>query len=327
MPDIAVVPPLSEFEDRRTGLMVFGIIVIVLGCLIALMLPLMLVGQLMAGHVPGAAPLPLRLMLPAVFMYLGLAVLFIWLGIGSVLCRRWARALLLVFAWLWLLGGLAGVGMAAFVLPQIFDQPQPGLPPLPPAARILITVFTLATCLVIYVIIPAVLVCFYRSRHVQATCAARDPVPRWTDACPLPVLAISLMLGGGAACMPLLMGVYHSIVPFFGCYLSGGPGTAVLLVTTAAYAWAARATYRLNVAGWWVAFLGFGLWMLSSGLTFARAGLLPMYELMEFPPAMLDRMRQMGFLQSPAMVVLPLVCWLPFLGYLIYLKKFFKPRS
>jgi len=35
----------------------------------------------------------------------------------------------------------------------------------------------------------------------------------------------------------------------------------------------------------------------------------------------------MGFLQSPAMVVLPLVCWLPFLGYLIYLKKFFKPRS
>ena len=236
MPDIAAVPPLPEFEDRRTGLMVFGIIVIVLGCLIALMLPLMLVGQLMAGHVPGAAPLPLRLMLPAVFMYLGLAVLFIWLGIGSVLCRRWARALLLVFAWLWL-------------------------------------------------------------------------------------------LGGGAACMPLLMGVYHSIVPFFGCYLSGGTGTAVLLVTTAAYAWAARATYRLNVAGWWVAFLGFGLWMLSSGLTFARDGLLPMYELMEFPPAMLDRMRQMGFLQSPAMVVLPLVCWLPFLGYLIYLKKFFKPRS
>ncbi|MCX6998026.1 MAG: hypothetical protein NTV49_13310, partial [Kiritimatiellaeota bacterium] len=225
--------------------------------------------------------------------------------------------------WMWLIGGLAGVVAAAFVLPQIFDHPQPGMPPLPAAARIMIMLFTLALCAVIYILIPAALVCFYRSRHVQATCAARDPVRRWTDACPLPVLAISLLLGLSAAFMPLLILAYRSIVPCFGCYLSGWPGTAVVLVTTAAYAWAARATYRLNVAGWWVAFLGFGVWMLSSGITFARLGLLPMYEMMEFPQAQLDMMRQMGFLQSPMMAVLALACWLPFLGYVVYAKKFF----
>ncbi|MCX6997323.1 MAG: hypothetical protein NTV49_09595, partial [Kiritimatiellaeota bacterium] len=144
MYEVAAVPPLPGYQDRRTGLMVSGILVIVLGGLIALMIPFMLLGQLMAGHVPGVEPLPLRFMLPAVCIYLELAVAFIWLGIGAVLCRRWARALLLVFSWMWLIGGLAGVVAAAFVLPQIFDHPQPGMPPLPAAARIMIMLFTLA---------------------------------------------------------------------------------------------------------------------------------------------------------------------------------------
>ena len=327
MNDVANVPPVAEFKDRRTGLMVFGILLIILGCMAALAIPFMLLGQLMAGRVPGVEPTPLRFLLPAVFMYLGIAAAFIWLGIGSLQCRRWARALVLIIAWIWLISGLVGTVMVGFMLPQIFAHPPGGAPPLPAAAVVVMTLFTLAFTTVIYVLVPGALVFFYRSPHVKATCAARDPAPRWTDACPLPVLALSLMLGCGAATMPLVILAYHSIMPWFGRYLTGLPGTVALLVTAAAYAWAARATYKLNIAGWWVAFLGFGLWMLSAVVTFARIGLLPMYELMGFPQAQLDMLKHMGFFQGPLLAVAIAACWLPFLGYVIYTKKYFKRET
>lgn len=323
----AAVPPVG-FKDRRTGLMVFGILVIVLGCFVALMIPFMLLGQLMAGRVPGVEATPLRFLVPVVFMYLGLAAAFIWLGIGSVQCRRWARALLLIVSWAWLLGGCVGLVMLAVILPQLFAGTMPGVPPgtppLPALARIVILVFTLGVGVVCYVLIPGALVLFYRSPHVKATCAARDPVPRWTDACPLPVLAVSLMLGLGAAMMPLMILFYHSVVPCFGQYLSGVPAAALLLVTAVVYALGARATYRLQLAGWWIACLGYGLWMLSAAVTFARVGILPMYERMEFPKAQLDMFRQMSFLHSPWLGLMMIACWLPFFGFLIYTKKYFK---
>ena len=320
----AAVSPMSDYKDRRTGLMVFGIMVIILGCLIALMVPFMVLGQLMAGHVKGVEPTPARLLIPGVLMYVGLAVTFIWLGIGSVLCRRWARALLLVLSWMWLICGVIGLGVMAFVLPQVLLHLPTGTPPLPPLARMFITLFTLAFSTVIYVIIPAVLVFFYQSRHVKATCEARDPVRRWTDACPLPVLAVSLMLGFAAVWMPPMIVLYHSVVPFFGCFLSGAPGAVVLVVTMIAYLIAARALYKLNVVGWWIALLGFGLWLISALLTLARADLVQMYELMNFPKAQLEVLRQIGFLQGHGMLVFMFISWLPFFGFLFYIKKYFK---
>jgi hypothetical protein len=326
MNDVATVPPAPDagFKDRRTGLMIFGILLIVLGCLVALMIPLMLLGQFMARQVPGLEPTPMRFLLPGVLTYLGLSVAFIWLGIGSMQCRRWARALLLILSWMWLICGIAGSVAVGFIIPQVFAHPPPGSPPLPAAARVLMTLFALAFTTVIYVVIPGVLLLFYRSHHVKATCDARDPVPRWTDACPLPVLAISLLLGCGAFFMPLMIAVYNSVVPFFGCYVTGLPGATILLATAVVWAWAARATYRLQIAGWWAAFLGFGIWMFSAGITFARIGLLPMYELIDFPKAPLDMVRQMGFLQSPLLGVLMVACWLPFLGYVVFTKRYFR---
>lgn len=319
-----IVPPVAGFKDRRTGLMVFGILLMVMGVFVAMMIPFMLLGQLMAGHVPGVEPTPARFMLPAVFMYLGLAVAFIWLGIGSIQCRRWARALVLIMSWMWLLMGVVGTFSAGFIMPKIFAHPPAGAPAMPPAGIVVITLITLGFCAVIYIVIPAALVLFYRSPHVKATCEARDPLPRWTDICPLPVLALSLLLGGAVLGLPLTMVLYKSIVPCFGQYISGLPGAVMLLVSAVAFAWAARATYRLNLAGWWVAFVGFALWMLSAGITMGRLGLMPMYELMDLPKASLELMKQMDFMQGPMLWIIMVACWVPFLGYLVYIRKYFK---
>ncbi len=91
---------------------------------------------------------------------------------------------------------------------------------------------------VIYVIIPGALVLFYGSKHAKETCERRDPKVRWTDKCPLPVLAVSLMAGCWSACMPLT-GFYGWSIPFFGLILSGMPGAGVMLVSVLLFGYVA----------------------------------------------------------------------------------------
>src|SRR6185369_5783408 len=90
-------PPLPDFKDRRTGLLVFGILEILLGGLCLLLIGFMALGQAMLSRTsPGAVNS--QALVPAMVIYLGLAAIFVCLGVGSIRCRRWARALLLILA-------------------------------------------------------------------------------------------------------------------------------------------------------------------------------------------------------------------------------------
>jgi hypothetical protein len=114
-----VIPPvetalLPDYKDRSTGLMVFGILTLLLGCLAGLFVSLMLVGQMAAAKAPNAPPANYAAILPAIGIYGGLAVALIWLGIGSIMARRWARALLLIFSWSWLIMGICMTAVMPF---------------------------------------------------------------------------------------------------------------------------------------------------------------------------------------------------------------------
>lgn len=311
-------------HDRRTALIVVGVLLIVLGCGAGLMVPLVLLGQVLAGQVQGVEPTPMRMLAPGLASYAGLAVAFVWLGIGSIRCRRWARSLVLVIAWVWLFSGIIGTAATAMLLPGTLAHPPGGGPPLPAGAYLAVMIFALVFVTVLMVVLPGGLVLFFSSRQVRATCEARDPVPRWTDACPLPVLGISLMLGFGAVSAPLVLPMYRGVVPFFGWYVDGLAGVAITLLTAAAAAWAARETYRVRVAGWWVALAFLAFWMLSTTVTVARGGLVAMYERMGFPEAELEMVRQVPILQHPALWLLLLACWLPVLLYLLWARKLFR---
>ena len=100
----------APYKDRHTGLIVVGMLNVFIGLcgLGAAMgvLDLMLGGSAparAAGHSPA---LPLRDLLPWLTYLLVFAVGFVWLGIGSMMARRWARTLLQIVFWLWLLGGV-----------------------------------------------------------------------------------------------------------------------------------------------------------------------------------------------------------------------------
>ena len=118
------------YKDRSAGLLIFGILTILLGCVAGLFVPLMFFGQAMSAKARTGVPAPFSAILPAVLIYSVLAVALVWLGIGSIMARRWARALLLIFSWSWLI-----LGTVCFGFHGILHPANAGEPPLPRNGR------------------------------------------------------------------------------------------------------------------------------------------------------------------------------------------------
>jgi hypothetical protein len=113
---------------------------------------------------------------------------------------------------------------------------------------------------VICVIMPIIWIRFYQSPHVTATCEARDTTPRWTDACPLPVLALCVWLAAdcllSAVVMLLQCPCGHNEIDFFGISLTGFPAVLDDFVMIAFWICAIWLLYKLDMRGWWLALAG-----------------------------------------------------------------------
>lgn len=323
---MSIEPPVPiEFKDRRTGLIIFGILTTFMGAVCALFVPLMLLGQAMSARTTGVSQ-DFRSLIPGMLMFASLAITFIWLGIGSMMARRWARALLLVISWSWLVVGIISIAVLAAMFPQLSamvdSARQPGQPEMPPAARAFIMAIPAIILVVNYIVIPTVLILFYGSRHVKATCEVRDPVIRWTDRCPLPMLACILWLVFGAVMMLIAPLAYRGVFPFFGTFVTGPTGSAIYLVLAGLWAYAAWALYHLDRRGWWIIFVGLFLFAVSAFLTYWRHDVAELYRLMGTPEKQIAEIQKFNFLKGRAMPWMTLICTLPFLGYLVYLRKF-----
>ncbi len=331
LPTVSPVPefsPVPTFKDRRGGLIAFGILLIIAGGFCALSVPLMLVGQVAAAKQAGVAT-DYGTMFMCMAMYGALAAIFVCLGVGSIMARRWARALVLILAWSWLLVGVVGIGVMAVIMPNILAATQAaGGQPLPAGARAFGMFFALGCMSLFLLLVPLLLVIFYGRRDVKATCEARDPTPRWTDACPLPVLAISLFQAFSAASWLLMvLPVSHTVVPFFGCLLSGAAAILFGLVVSAFLGYGAWAMYRLKLAGWWITLIGVVAMMASGLLTFSRVDMIEMYRQMGKSEQQIRQLQQFSFFQGHSMMLFIVLCMLPVLGYLLYVKKYFRPQA
>jgi hypothetical protein len=319
----SVATPTIEFKDRRTGLIVFGILLIIGGSVLLLMVPMTLLAVMVSGHLPHTEPLSLRAVLPGLLVILGESTALIWLGVGSILCRRWARALILIVAWLWLWIRITSLVSNAVMLPRILAHPGPGMPATSPALAEFTMIFALGFGTLINILFPGALILFFRSANVKATCEARDQKSRWTEKRPLPVLGLVLLLAAGAAMMPTLVLLGHRIVPFFGYYITGTAATATLLLASAIYAFAAYSAYKLKPFAWWLVVGFYAIITVSFAITFARSGLLPMYEGIGLPPGQILQLKQAGLLEGPWILTLTAFNMLGFVGLLAYVKRFF----
>ncbi len=323
-PTEVAAPYPPPYADRSGGLVAFGILEIVLGLLCLGLVAVVLAGAVasstFAASLPARSrPLPFHQALLSVAIYLVAAIVFVCLGIGSILARRWARTLTLILSWFWLAGGLFGLAFLLSVGPSLLPQ-VPGAPASPMAVLGCMAVFFG----LFFVLLPGVFVLFYRSPNVRATCEAKDPVLRWTDHCPAPVLAFALGLAWNALFLPLSL-ASSSFVPVFG-FLVGGPLALLLQIALcgvcALLAWA---VYQLRPAAWSVALV---LWLLSLAstiVTFHDAGRLrEFYEKMGLPPEQVEMVVRMISGNLSFLVVMGTAA-LAGLLYLLWIRRYFYP--
>jgi hypothetical protein len=174
----------------------------------------------------------------------------------------------------------------------------------------------------IYIVIPIAFVLFYQSRHVKATCERKDPKPRWTDRCPLPVLGLCVMLALGLVSF-LVTPMYNFVLPFFGSFLSGWQGALLWLVNLAVLVYLVRGLYKLRPAAWWVTVAWVLFLTASSIVTFTARDPIEMYEAMGLPEEQLQAMREMNVTAELPMPLLMAAGAVAFLAYLVFVRKYF----
>lgn len=326
----AGVPEFTSYKDRSTGLTIYGIVEIILGALAALMIPMMLLGAVFSRKIAGGG-MPAGSYVSGICTYAFAAALLVTLGIGSIRAQRWAWALNLILSWIWLIVGVvATVAMSVF-MPTIFAASfrqsavqTPNAPPMPTGVLAVVLTIVIVFFSIFFVLLPIAFLIFFRRKDVEETCKRRDPVERWTDLCPLPVLAISLMLGFSAVYY-LLMAVTTPFIPFFGKYLTGLAAAAALVAMSGIDAFLAISLYRLRLAGWWIAVCVLSLKMISAVITFGRADLLQAYSKMGWSEKQLQQMStNPAFRSGTIMLWWSVVFMVLFFGYMIWIKRYFR---
>jgi hypothetical protein len=289
-----------------------------MGGFAALMVPMMLLSVALNPQ-PGAASA--AQMIPAAGMYAVIAVALIWLGVGSIRARRWARALTLVLAWMWLAMGALTLVMMIVWMPNMSEMLAAQGNQMPPQAMTVMYVMMFGTMGCMYLVLPGIFIAFYQRADVKATCDAKDPNVRWTDPCPLPVLSLSLLLGFGATSVIWSAG-YGFVTPFFGIILRGVPGALCILGISLLFGYLAWATYKLKQQAWWATLGVMVLFGLSTIVSFTRLSLMDLYREMNFPEDQLKMMEDMGVLEMniPLMMTVYLAV---FAGYLLWVRRYF----
>jgi hypothetical protein len=317
-------PADPVYHDRKAGLVVFGVLEIAFGLVCVLLLLFMLMSQALAGRNPNAPHGP-HVMFAAMSIYGTAAVAFIWLGIGSIMARRWARAILLCFSAVGLVVGIFACASMVYVIPHMFDViAQQGRTPLQPAAMLMAKIFAGVFIFFVYFVIPGAMFLFYRSPHVKRTCEVRDPVERWTDRCPVPALALSLFMG---ACGVMFLGVLirHHVIPLFGSYVSGGAGILLCILMGGLMLYLAYGIYRLQIQAWWIT-VALQVFYSASNLVTTLVG---NHEEMFQKMGIDQRSAAMSsaLMSSPGFKWMTILSFIPWLVWLLCIRRYFdKPQ-
>ena len=310
-------------------LLVVGIFFIIAGALCGcgvLTMPM----ALFAPRPPNSPPPPrISNIVIGAFVYAFLCAALLSLGIGCIRKRRWVRPLVIVFGWIGLIGGVIGLIIWGFTLPQMANAMRaatpPGSPAPPPALFNIIVGFMTVFFAFIYVIIPATLLWLFRSSDVQSTLEHYDPQPRWTDGVPLPVLALAALLALGAfwALMAMLQGWFAA----FGIVIGGAPARIASIILAGVFAAAAWLTFHRRPAGWWLAMLLFLLSPLAWITTLLTRDLMDIYRSMGMTDAELSAIANVRVMNSTVMAAAVAALALASIAFTWHVRKYFMSQT
>lgn len=286
--------PPPAWRDRSTTVSFIGLGTIGLGVLVAGLAVMMFFmpfpGLAMAG-----------------ILYMAASAVLLVIGIGLMRVRKWARALMLILCWFWLLSGSMATVLMAVIL---------GSSKIP--AVILVGILSATFYAVFLILLPGILIWILRSDDVRLTCEAHDPVVRWTDGRPLAVTGVALYM--------ILFGLYALVLPFgpeapqFGVYLTGPLKYAVPLALAAAWIASGAGFLRMKPWAWWATLLVTILGGVSALLTAIRIPLDELYRRSGLTEVQIEQAKQFGMKN---VMFWGLAGTLVMLGLLIWLRRHF----
>ena len=309
-------PPVNSsvgpYRDRRTALLIAGVLEILLGVGAWLIVGLMIFA---ASMVTAQGAGSKGSMIPGIAVYGIAGLVFVMLGVGSIRARRWARALWLVVSSFWLIGGVLAAAVVALLMASVAGVES------------ILLIAILSFFAVFMIGLPASLLAFYRSPHVKATCEAAAPEPCWTDGCPLPVLGAALWFASMTLTLPWMGWVYGGLYPFFGHFVRGAAGHGLWMVSGLLSGIATYGIYRRIHTLWLlglVLVLGQGI---SATVTYAVVDPKELFAAMGTKGAAVEQIERMGMLRPSFMIGSVAAAILPMVGLLLWARACFPKRS
>ena len=312
---------MDGYKDRSQRLFLLGLLALALGacCVLLAGTTLLLPTLDRFAPDPEAIQVDARSIGIQVFLFLSAGAAFALLGWGSMRCARWVRPLMLIYAWTWLLTGIATMAFLLLMLDPLIEAASDK--PLPPEIQLFVKAFLLTVMAVAWLVLPVLFIWGYTSRQVARTCAERNPEPAWTDRCPISVLGLSLGLAAGAYFAPA--SAVYAVLPLFGWMSEGVAAVVLTLAGAALCAYLAWATYRLRGDGFWGSVALFVLLGVSVGMTLLRVGVLDLYAAFGYPEQQLAALRPISAALTRWSVVLTALMTVAGLGYMGSIHKHF----
>ena len=207
--------------------------------------------------------------------YYLIAALLIPLGYGHVMRRRWVRPLALALIRCWLVLGIP-LGIL-FVLVLLASK----------ETSIAGAVVAVALVGAAYLILPWLLLRFYRSSDVRLTLETRDPNPHWLERRPTSILVLCLLYAFYGIVLHIAI-LFNGLFPLFGRFMTGLPGIAALDLAILLLVLLTWGTFRQRAWAWWGSLVYWSAMALSVTITFAATRYLELLAIARFPARELE---------------------------------------
>jgi len=341
-----------DYKDRRASLIISGIILGLIGCMIGLMSAAYITIFGFADDFLGATAPPSggppgtevfsesmrHWMVIGGCIYGAVALAFLAVAGGNVFLKRWSRPLALILSGCWAYIGLVTIAWMVIMWPktqQVMTEQAiaqggstpPGAAPDMDAVMGIIMVIYVAIFFIFGVMLPGLIFWLNWSRDARITLEVCDRKSRWTDRCPVPVLAIALVLGASGVMM-LGSAFWMPFMPVFGEILTGQSARLVMIGIGAVLLVTAWFACQRQIIAWGLSLVMVVAGSISSVISFADFDWRQMYEIMGMPEVAEEMGDMMETIYSGnTMPIAMAVSALPAIAYLAWSLRYFRNES
>ncbi len=241
--------------------------------------------------------------------YYIIAAIFIPLGYGHLKKKKWIQKVSLTFLWVWLIIGLP---ILAFFLFVFVSTKQPS---------VLIVLFSIILCILLYTLIPYLLIKFYKSKTTSLILLNNENNFNIIRKYPVPLLVIITLYLFYILVLHLLL-LFKGIFPFFGNWLFGIEGAITITISILYLIALIVGTINYKLLSWWASVIYFSFFIISLIITLFSSNLTEIITILKFPPTEANALLNIP-LES---IHLSLIFGIPLIltiGLTIYSRKYF----